>query len=265
MSDIIKHQRLVELVSLHDEAQRLADEGLRKLAEAKTLMLQALGQYNDTLIPRNHAVDHWVDKAGLGSDVAIQIRENFWKYTLSQAGIRNLMGSKDRDRMDEMFEKHTTPPYDVPNLVATLQGLAQNSGEIFQRAVKECFDWLRPCASRHKTNSKWAVGPKVIITAVTYWQYGSSDHWSLGRWKHDRLADLDRVFHGLDGQGAPKPPHDAITAIQTAMRESRREAETDYFRFRWFKSGTLHVWFKRDDLRREFNRIAGGNALAGAR
>lgn len=257
---LIKHQRLAELVALHDEAQRLADEGLQKLFEAKALMNKALGQFNDSLYV-SHIKDYGLGGEEDRKNVSIKIRENFWKYTLDQTGIRNLMGSKDRDRMDNMFYEHTTPPYDVPNLVATLQGLAQGSGEIFRCAVKEVFDWLRPCGSKHKTNSKWIVGPKVIITlAVERWGMGG---WSLSHWKQDRLADLDKVFHGLDGKGSPKPPHDAMTVLLAAMRESKQEAETDYFRFRWFAAGTLHIWFKRDDLRREFNRLAGGNALRG--
>ncbi|MBI9095289.1 MAG: DUF4942 domain-containing protein [Sphaerochaeta sp.] len=63
------------------------------------------------------------------------------------------------------------------------------------------------------------------------------------------------------GQGLPKRPEDAVTAINQAIREYRTEAETEYFRFKWFKAGTMHIWFKGEDLLKEFNRIgAAGHA-----
>ena len=43
------------------------------------------------------------------------------------------------------------------------------------------------------------------------------------------------------------------------MRDSRAtECETDYFRVRWFLKGTVHIWFKREDLLAELNRIGSG-------
>jgi len=41
--------------------------------------------------------------------------------------------------------------------------------------------------------------------------------------------------------------------------------ETDYFAFRCFKNGNLHLIFKRPDLVRRLNQIAGGKRLRGER
>ena len=156
--------------------------------------------------------------------------------------------------MNKMFEEHTTPNFTLENLVSTLQGLAENQGEIFTQAVVECFEWFRPRSwnPTHKSNSPYQINQKIISeNTVEIW--GNRFH--MGYYREEKFMELDKVFHGLDGKGLPKRPHDALTAIKDAMQKGYSEAETNYFRFKWFKVGTLHIWFKREDLLKEFNRI----------
>jgi hypothetical protein len=39
------------------------------------------------------------------------------------------------------------------------------------------------------------------------------------------------------------------------------EGQTEYFRFRSFKNGNLHLWFLRGDLVKEMNSVAGGEKV----
>ncbi len=56
-----------------------------------------------------------------------------------------------------------------------------------------------------------------------------------------------------------KWPGDVVTKINEAVRDKKWEAETEYFKLKWYKVGTLHIEFKRMDL------VAKMNALAGAK
>lgn len=72
---------------------------------------------------------------------------------------------------------------------------------------------------------------------------------------------MDKVFHMLDGRGFPEYPNDLVTKAKEASRSKDSEFETDYFECRaYFKTGTLHIKFKRPALVARFNMIGAGES-----
>jgi len=258
-TELMERQTLVTLAECYTKAAPLAAKGLKMLTEAQEIMKKGLGSHYDSLFPYNELRCYNLDERNL-EESQTQIRENFWRYTLEQTGIRELMAPTDRERMEKMFTDHTTPQFTLENLISTLQGLAENQGEIFNQAVVECFEKLRPHDFRptHKTNSSWKINNKIIVEYVV-------DHWngtfSFNYHKEQLFFELDKVFHCLDGKGLPKRPGNATTAIKDAMQKKEQEAETEYFRMKWFKVGTMHVWFKRPDLVKDFNQIGAAGSV----
>jgi len=252
MPEVIPHHTLTSLVSQHDQALALAVEGVNKLIEAKKIIHAALGPYHDTILPRGELRDSALEYRSkeLPGAMAAQVTEQFWRYTLQQARIREKLSRADRDKTDAMFKDHTVPEYTLDTLLATLRGLIEDQPEIAKAAAEETFELLR--AKRgYATNNEFAVGEKVILTGIVESKFG----WRISHYHDDDLADLDKTFHLLDGKGFPKWPGDMITAMQTAMRDGHQEAETEFFALKWFKKGTLHITFKRMDLVQELNRI----------
>ncbi len=132
---------------------------------------------------------------------------------------------------------------------------------MFEEAIKEVFDFLRPgkwCS--HKTNNRFEVGKKVII------DWGIDTSYGMLRpvyQKEQSYRALDNIFHLLDGKGVSKYPGDFVTALSAACRKKEWECETEYFKCKWYKRGTLHIEFKRLDLLKELNRRAGGMNFSG--
>lgn len=258
-TDLIPRPTLISLVQAHDQAQALVADGMAKLAQAKKAMDEIFPQTWHGLFP-DRLTDYHLDKDA--EKIATHVREQFWRYTMAQTGIRDRMSSSDRERMDKMFEKHETPEFSMGNLASTLQGLAENATSIFHAAIRETFDRLRPrgtlSTAGYKTNKRDRVGQKVIMGHMV-------GPFGLSHYSRDLLVDLDKAFHGLDGKGFPQYPGDAVTVIEQALRNRTYEAETPYFRMRAHPVvGSLHVWFKRLDLLSEFNRIgSGGRAVVG--
>jgi hypothetical protein len=234
------------------------EEGFRKLGEAKRLIRAAVGSPYDHLFHDRISVYSLEQPDAPRSamhESLTTIQETFWRYALAQSGIRDMMGPEDRDRMDRMFEKHATPAFTEDNLLATLQGLYENREDIARACVESCFRRLRPCRwnRKYKTNNPSKVGSKVILEGV----------FGISSWidREDLLSDLDKVFHALDGQGFPEYPGNLVTMVKCAARAKRQEFETDYFECRaFFKTGTLHIRFKRHDLLALFNRIGAGES-----
>jgi hypothetical protein len=78
------------------------------------------------------------------------------------------------------------------------------------------------------------------------------------------LNDLDKVTGWIKGIKWGN-----FTTIEQAMkdqlRSTERKAESEFFRMQWFKKGTLHIWWKDEQLWREFNvRAARGKRWLGA-
>ncbi len=101
------------------------------------------------------------------------------------------------------------------------------------------------------------IGPRVIVGSCIERGYGKNAY-QVTDWSRPRCTALDNVFSGLDGKGTITPTHygplgDAIRACGPSG-----SGETDYFAFRVFKNGNLHIHFKRLDLLAKFNAIAGG-------
>ena len=76
---------------------------------------------------------------------------------------------------------------------------------------------------------------------------------------HDELMAIDKVFHLLDGQGIPEGYEGPlIDALQTA---GDGKGETNYFVFQCYQNTNIHLTFKRLDLVKLLNQVAGGGAL----
>jgi len=74
---------------------------------------------------------------------------------------------------------------------------------------------------------------------------------------------IDKVFYALDGKGIPPgyntPLVDAINNTPTSVGHG----ETEYFKFKCYQNNNLHLNFKRMDLVKKLNRIAGNNTRIG--
>ena len=124
--------------------------------------------------------------------------------------------------------------------------------------ISETFNLLRPPGSEYKTNTEYEIEEKVILDYIIDNNYGFITMSYSGR---RNLTSLDNCFHLLDGKEVAKYPNNAATIMNSAINDKKWECETEYFEFRWYKKGSLHIRFKRLDLVRRLNQLAGGNHL----
>jgi hypothetical protein len=121
------------------------------------------------------------------------------------------------------------------------------------------FNWLRPPYSRHKTNSKFEIGERVVIASMIRTEYGGGFGISYG-YGSQRLQALENVLNALDGKGMTSKHH--YSDVQISVQESKAsEGATALFEWKAFKNGNLHLRFKRLDLLDKLNRKMGGMNL----
>lgn len=79
----------------------------------------------------------------------------------------------------------------------------------------------------------------------------------------DKLCAIDRVFHALDGN-LRAMEHTNRTPLIDAINTSGGVGQTDYFSFKAYQNGNLHLEFKRADLLARLNAVGGrGDRLRG--
>lgn len=169
-----------------------------------------------------------------------------WDYLLAQSGLWSFFDSKAREDWRKQIDERKTPALTADNIRATFEGLHAQRGIFFERGVIALFRFL---SWEYKTNKPIAFGKRIVCTSVLD-SYGFTNSGVC-----DKLDDLDRAFHILDGK--PEPDH--RSSIQSRLREQGRAVyaplETPYFKIKLFQNGNGHVKFLRADLVDKLNLI----------
>ena len=196
-----------------------------------------------------------------------ELKVKVWRHIVAVTGFQKLVSRQRVKEFDRSCESGDLPEITELEVRGFVGTIIENSTTLAQETVKEVFAILTPGKRLHnhlKTNageSAWKIGKKVILT------------WMLDTWyqhphvlvsSEDDLIQLDRVFHLLDGAGIPDGYKSPLVDAINTIGEFGVMGETDYFSFRCFQNGNLHLWFKRSDLVEKLNLIAGsGENLVG--
>jgi hypothetical protein len=159
------------------------------------------------------------------------------------------MDAKATKEFSEQVSKEP-PQFTVENITATYMALATDAPAIFERGLVNVFRGLN--VREYKTNSAFRIGKRVVLTSVLGTFHRGWNHWNDGR---ERIADLDRVFHVLDGK-APPDTANAADTIEHAYNQELTTVDTPYFSARLFPGNkNIHLTFTRLDLVNKANDI----------
>lgn len=195
------------------------------------------------------------------ADVAVaELRKQVWDALIDRLEIRRMMSIRAAAELDEQLKKGELPEITPESVAQIAHGFASNLDKMLEDAIEEVFDWLRPRMSRYKTNSELEVPPRVVLS----WMVDAA--WSGGGFRvnyhrEQHLRALENVFTALDGKGSITKTHHSRIADAIGACGSAGKGETEYFKFRCFKNRNMHLEFRRADLLRKFNAIAGGRRL----
>lgn len=166
-----------------------------------------------------------------------RIEKAAWSYMVRASGAWTFMDAEARKQWHETYEKGEFPPMTREAIEHAFANLHDERGTMVTRGVANVFDSL---SRHHKTNSKRAFGPKLIVEYVLN-GWGSPSHS-----RASLFDDLNRFLHLL--RGLPEPEHETKSAyceISDAKREDRLAA-FPFFVIKLFKNGNGHVVFKHD-------------------
>lgn len=196
-------------------------------------------------------------QADLERITRLGVDQSAWQYLMHQSGLRTFMDADARKKWDAAVADGDVPEFNEANVRSTFTMLYDSRADMFERGVIACFKGLAWC---YKTNLPQKFGKRIVLRfaryAVTAGRWGSAG--MLGSVNYDatnRLDDLTRVFHVLDGKPEPDVRQGWYGRLGQANKVTDPDPEDDYMRIRCCRNGSGHVTFKRPELVDKLNRI----------
>ncbi len=181
-----------------------------------------------------------------------------WRYLVDRVELKKMASIKRAKEIDKQLHEKpdTLPDITMDNIFGWLESMAGQGRQFLEEAVIEVYGNLRPHTwNRHKTNSAFRVGRKVILCYRVAPCYSGRGKFRVNYHYQDELRALDNVFHMLAGEGlSAYRDGDLCLAIEAAEGGI---GETEFFRFKCFRNNNLHLEFKRLELVDQLNAIGG--------
>lgn len=190
------------------------------------------------------------------------LKSRFWSTVFRRTKIGSKLTSNYRRKFDEIAIHQTNMSFNERNIQELLLGFFANRGDIMMECIGDVFDE----ATKHhkdnqvhnegwKTNSGYRLGKRIIMPYGVSFTYGSFNihHGNTS----DFLDDLDKIMCYLGGY-----EYSNIQSLTSALREAircgcwQRPFESSFFKFRFYKKGTLHIDFLDLELLEDFNVMA---------
>jgi hypothetical protein len=255
--ELLKPETLRETVQHYEAAIAKVVRGYDLLDEAQQDLQQTFGEksYMRTLPPACYSAK---------SKVLEMLNRKAWRSMIIQSRIIRIISNKRKNDIFERIENKDMPPFTYEQVWNTVSMLMENVNELAWELIDETFDFLRPPGSEYKTNSRWHVPYKVILSGGVVYRYSDRTQWRVSHYYYQKLTVLSRTFHFLDGElleyrdGAYVSP--LVDSISSSIDAS---GQTKYISWKAFKNGNLHLKFLRKDLVDKLNLAgaAGRNAL----
>lgn len=204
------------------------------------------------------------------------IKFSAWQRVFETTKIQEVLTADMREKFNAFQQQAGTVEFSETNIWAFFEMLINNRGENMRRCIVEVFDKMCSYDAKNvlhvegwKTNSRYKVNRKVImpyfINFNTYYQSGSvPGKFETNYRNEERLRDIDRVLCMLSGKSLSD-----IVTIERALKDKFQElgqirpgqvfenvVESEFFRIKFWKKGTMHLEFLDDYLWQEFNRQA---------
>lgn len=259
MNELQRRETVDDIVNHYKRIVRETKAGYKLLARANTTLRESINQYG-RVSPKGVYTDF--DERTLES-VLHEVKCHTWKGIIDRIGIRNVMDSSKRKEIDNQLETgEGLPEVETEAIMKVIMSIVGNAESYMTASIKEAFEIIRRKSEGFKsTGQEWSVTDKAVLTYMIEKSYGRNSryHVCYGRSSEDALLSVESAFRMLDGKGPCKGHSSELAGSINSSLSG--DGETEYFRWKAFKNGNLHLWFKRMDLVEEMNAVAGGKKV----
>ena len=223
------------------------------------------------------------------NDFVLQLTSSYWESLINESNYAEFLTHRLRKEfLDKQFPTQRLVAFTYENMKRLLGFLLDptNKATVMNNCILDCFDSLTMYHEKNKiyiegwkSNDAYKVSKKVILPLIMKEyepnslipSYGIRNYWYGGSYVID---DLDMVMCYLSGKrrytfNGHKKKDEVLTirralelACAAANEAEKKEEEvintfeSEFFKGKFFKKGTLHLWFKDPTLLQFFNCIA---------
>jgi hypothetical protein len=248
--ELIPYSTIVSMVQNWETNQAKILRACEMISEVKSDLVQVFG---DDL--RFYRSDVNVEQPKESVD---KIRIKIWQTIINKSEIRRFLSVKEAEALDKKLEQGEFPEVTIDEINNVVKSAMANIQNFADDMVVETFNFLRPRNNGYKNNIKFQgeLGNKAILHWVD--RRYLSDKYSVKYHYEKEVRAVDNVFHALDGKGFTASYYGDL---HNAIEGCTGSGETEYFRFKCYMNGNLHLEFKRMDLVRKMNAIVTKNVL----
>lgn len=255
-----------QVVEIYRAAEADIRLGFSLVAGAvRTLTERVAGRYSIAIYDRSHtrsSIDFDDPEPSLR-----HLRREIWRGLVERTQVRKLMSVAAWKELDEQLRNDEPPEVTIDNLQGLINRIQNDGPKMLEAAVVEVFEFLRPPPRQraaYKTNTEFELGARVILSGwIERWD--RLNHvWRMNHRYEQEARALENVFRLMEGRvrsADDRYRSELQDAINACTWEGDCVGETEYLAFKGHKNGTLHLRFKRMDLVRKLNVIAGGARL----
>jgi len=241
-------QTIAEFVAEYGHAEKDVREGF-------ALVWRGLKTLNESSYMRSVDFDN-------ADETAKELRRAAWRNIVERLQMRKAMSVAAWDAFEKSMRTEDPPPLTAEILDGMVRQYRHDLPTMLEDSVKEVFNWLRPPSSEYKTNTEFEIGKWVIRENMIRRSYST---WGVNYYYRQNLIALENVFNLLAGKPSRDVPGKYCSQLEKIIDAielcDRCAGETEHFKFRGFRKGTLHLEFKNMDHVKRLNAIAGGARL----
>lgn len=195
------------------------------------------------------------------------LKKQFWKYIFDKTKLGRATTSQFRTKFETFAEQTAQLAFSEANILNVLALFFQNHDQIIRECILDVFDKATAYHEKNqihtegwKTNKSWKLNKRIIMPNGVVHE-PKWDGWSLPWRREDFFKDIDKALCFIAGK-----KFEDIQSVHAAIEEHLRQIgrgvayddvfESEFFRVRVFKKGTVHLDFKDLDLLARFNIAA---------
>lgn len=248
---IAGRQTVTEFVEAYGRAEKDLRDGFALVKRG----LESLGEGSGL-----HADRHYVD-FGDPDETATMLRRRAWENIVERLQMRRAMSVKAWDEFEKKMKHGECPPITVEIVEGLVRQYKQDLPVMLEASVVEIYNWLRRSDDEYKTNSPYEIGKRVVINNIGCRNF---NRWGVNYQYRQELVALENVFDLVAGI-SPREQTASCSNLQIAISKislsDKCAGKTNYFSFKVFKKGTLHLGFLNPEHVARLNAIAGGARL----
>lgn len=190
-----------------------------------------------------------------------QMLDTAWNKVYKHPKLSALLTFKAEKDIERFRASQGGVDFNLENIASLIIEIEKRSGSIVDACISEVFDWFtkyhpdnREYVEGWKSNECWRVGKRIVLPQVVDKKLGS---YGIDLAKSREIDDMDRAMCVVTGTKFDSIlPSSQI--LSRAIKEIglREKIETTFFVAVLYAKGTMHLYWKDEEVRKKFNFMA---------